>query len=165
MAPAFWLGLFWRRMTVAGAWGATLVALAILYTTSTAAFHTWAVDTLPESMIWADKFRDSWQIFFYLSGGFIAGIVISLFSKRVSEAKLDRVYACLRTPVDESEPHASEPFSLPEGLHIPPVRKLINHPDLEIPMPTTVGMVGFAVLWACVGGLIWFVFQMSGWGA
>ncbi len=165
MAPAFWLGLFWRRTTVAGAWAATLVALVILYLTSMASFHSWAVENLPETMIWEGKFRDSWQIFLYLSGGFVAGIVVSLFTKRVPDSKLDRVYACLRTPVDESEPHLPEPFSLPEGIEVPPARKLINHPDFEIPMPTAVGMGGFAVLWLCVIGLIWFVFSMAGWGA
>ncbi|MCH8204959.1 MAG: sodium:solute symporter family protein [Candidatus Hydrogenedentes bacterium] len=165
MGAAFWLGLFWRRTTVAGAWAATLSAFAILLFTSLDAFQEWAVANLPEIMIWNGEFRDSWQIFFYLIGGFGMGIAVSLVSKRVPEEKLERVYRCLRTPVHEAEPHQPEPFMLPEGLEVPAPRKLINHPDLEIPMPTRVGMYGFATFWAIVGILIAFVYWMATWGA
>jgi len=116
-------------------------------------------------MIWNGEFRDSWQIFFYLIGGFGMGIAVSLVSKRVPEEKLERVYRCLRTPVHEAEPNQPEPFMLPEGLEVPAPRKLIDHPDLEIPRPTRVGMYGFAVFWAIVGILIAFVYWMATWGA
>ena len=165
MGAAFWIGLFWRRATVAGAWAATLTGFAILFFTSLPAFHGWAAGNLPEVMIWDGKFRDSWQILCYLLGGFGMGIAVSLFTKRVPEEKLDRVYRCLRTPVDEAEPHQPEPFMLPEGLDVPAPRKLIDHPDLEIPMPTLLGMSGFVGLWVCVGLLIGFVFWMASWGA
>jgi len=165
MGAAFWIGLFWRRGTVAGAWAATLTAFAVLFFTSLPAFHEWATDNLPEMMVLDGKFRDSWQIFAYLIGGFGTGIGVSLFTKRVSDEKLDRVYNCLRTPVDEAEPHQPEPFMLPEGLEPHPAKKLINHPDLEIPMPTPIGMIGFAGFWAAVAILIGFVYWMAGWGA
>lgn len=246
MGAAFWIGLFWRRATVAGAWTATLVGLAVLFVTSQGAFHEWAAGkshtvrdsivaaaadrahqnrddvaraldavpftlrevaahfevtvedivswtrdegspvfadgydplaplpldkrltvsapNLPRNMIWQGRFRDSWQIFFYLTGGFLAAIVVSLFTRRVPEARLDRVYACLHTPVHESETHQARPFSLPEGMAPTPPRKLINHPDFEIPVPTRVGMLGFAFFWAWVVLLIWFMFWMVTWG-
>ena len=164
MGAAFWLGLFWRRTTVAGAWAATLVAFAVFILTNQSFFHAWAVQHLPDFMIWDNKFRVSWQMFSYLVAGFGTGIVVSLFTPRVPHEKLDRLYACLRTPIQPNEPHR-EPFTLPEGVTVPPPRKLINHPDLEIPMPTKEGMVGFVVLWSCVIALVAFVYWMAGYGA
>lgn len=164
MAPAFWLGLFWRRGTVAGAWAATLVGFVVVIGTSLPAFHAWATTTLPEYMIWNGKFRDSWQIFLQISGGFSTGILVSLVTPRVSNVRLDQVFACLHTPVGPNEPHHNVPFTLPEGVAPKPPRKLINHPDFEIPMPTKVGMLGFAGLWVAVIGLIRFVYWMATWG-
>jgi len=163
MGAAFWVGLFWRRATPAGAWAGTLAAFAVLIVTSQGFFHAWAVDTLPGYMIWNDQFRVSWQMLSYLTVGFGACIVVSLLTPRVPEEKLERFYGCLRTPVGVNEPHL-EPFSLPEGVTPPSPRKLIDHPDLEIPMPSLVGMAGFAFFWACVAGMIALVFWLSTWG-
>ena len=121
------------------------------------------VEALPSYMIWNGTFRLSWSIFFYLSTAFLLTFLVSLVTPRVPEHKLDRLYACLRTPVTGPEPHLA-PFTLPEGVTPPPPRKLINHPDLEIPMPTTVGMVGFAIFWAWVVVLIGFVYWLAGLG-
>ncbi len=164
MGAAFWLGLFWRRTTVAGAWAGTLVALVLLIVTNSGFFHTFAVNNLPEMMIWDQKFRVSWQMATFLTGGFATCILVSLFTKRVSEEKLDRVFSCLRTPIQPNEPH-QEPFTLPPGVEAPPPRKLINHPDLEIPMPTFVGMAGFIVIWGLVGLLVGSVYWIVGLGA
>ena len=163
MGAAFWVGLFWRRATPAGAWAGTLAAFAVLIFTSQGFFHAWAVQNLPDRMIWNDQFRVSWQMLSYLTVGFAACIVVSLLTPRVPKEKLDRFYGCLRTPVGPNEPHL-EPFSLPEGVTPPPPRKLIDHPDLEIPMPSLVGMAGFAFFWACVAGMIALVFWISTWG-
>jgi len=232
MGAAFWVGLFWRRATVAGAWAATLGGLLIWFVTSTAAFHGFAAGKtdsvanvlnledgvsevtfaafadqvglamddirswsspgdhqqfweeaspetimppaqmvvmtqpgLPSNMVWNGRFRDSWQIFLYLGGAFILCIVVSLFTPRVPKAQLDRVYAALHTPVHESEPHDHRPFTLPEGMEAVPPRKLIDHPDFEIPKPTFVGMAGFLFFWFWVFALIAFVFWMVGLGA
>lgn len=164
MGPAFWLGLFWRRTTPAGAWAGTLLAFAILIVTSFDAFHAWAANHLPESMLWDGRFRVSYQMFSYLVAGFGGCIAVSLCTRPAPRARLDRFYACLRTPVGDNEPHLA-PFTLPEGVEPPPPRKLINHPDLEIPMPTWVGMAGFAFFWASVYGVIAFVQWMATWGA
>ena len=72
---------------------------------------------------------------------------------------------CLPTPVHDAEPHQPEPYMLPEGIQAPPPRKLIDHPDLEIPMPTLIGMTGFAGFRVCVALLIAFVYWMATWGA
>lgn len=165
MGPAFWLGLFWRRATVAGAWAGTLMGFFILTVTSMPRFHTWAAVNLPEYMIWNDQFRDSWQIFAYLSAAFITGILVSLFTARVSHEKLERFYACLRTPIQPNEPHNPRPFTLPPGLEPAPPRKLFQHPDLEIPIPNRTSVYGFLFFWVWVGLLIGLVYWMAGWGA
>lgn len=165
MGAAFWLGLFWRRATVAGAWAATVAGFVVLFVTSLPAFQAWAVESLPEYMLFDGKFRDSWQIAAYLSAAFSVGILVSLCTRRVASEKLERFYNCLRTPVQAEEMLASEAFTIPEGVEIPPARKLINHPDLEIPFPSRQAVVGFVVVWLGVGALIGFVFWMAGWGA
>ncbi len=224
IAAAFWLGLFWRRATVAGAWAATVAGFIVLYATGTAAFQAYAAgekylvaepgmtleqvagrtgvtpdklrawsagpwddgfwskanDTavlpegtvvavtapaLPKFMLWKGKFRDSWQIFFYLSAQFLAGILVSLVTRRVPTAKLDRVYNCLRTPVVDNEPHITTPFTLPVGRAPGNPPKVIKHPDFEIYMPSWLSVGGFLFFWAWVAGLIGFVYWMAGWGA
>ncbi len=165
MGAAFWLGLFWRGATVAGAWAATLAGFAVLFGTSLPGFHAWAVENLPETMVWDGRLRDSWQILAYLTTGFAVGVVVSWFTRKVPEAKLARVYACLRTPVGANEPHEQEPFALPEGVVEAPANGLGQIWGLEIPRPTALGIGGFAILWLVVGGLIGFVYWMAGWGA
>ena len=165
MGAAFWIGLMWRRATVAGAWAATLTGFAVLFFTSLPAFHEWAAVNLPEMMVLDGRFRDSWQILLYLTGGFGVGIAVSLVTPRVPDEKLDRVFRCLRTPVQNEEPHQPEPFMLPDGVEVPEPDKLIDHPDLEIPRPTFVGMAGFTFFWVMVGLLIGFVYWMASWGA
>jgi hypothetical protein len=120
---------------------------------------------LPDSMILNGKLRDSWQIFFYLVGAFGMGIAVSLATPRVPEHQLERVFRALRTPVQAGEPHHAEPFVIPDGVEVPEPNKLIDHPDFEIPKPTTLGVGGFVLLWACVGILIGFVYWMAGLGA
>jgi SSS family transporter len=165
MGPAFYLGLFWRRTTSAGAWAGTIGAIIVWKVTGLEMFDGWAALNLPDYMIWDGAFRDSYQMASYLVTSFVLCIAVSLCTPRVSKERLDRFYACLRTPVQENEPHAPEPFTLPEGVEVPAPRRLIPYFDLEIPMPTFEGMAGFAFFWACVGGMIGFVFWMTSWGA
>ncbi len=164
MGAAFWVGLFWRRATPAGAWAGTLVAFAVLLLTNSADFDAWAVGHLPGMMIWENEFRVSWQMTSYLSAGFLTCIVVSLITPRVDARKLDRFYNCLRTPIQPDEPHAA-PFTLPEGVEVPEARKLINHPDFEVPLPSKEGVAGFVFFWGCVFAMIGFVYWMATWGA
>jgi SSS family transporter len=165
MAAAFWVGLYWRRANVYGAWAGTLGAFAVLIVTGLPSFHAWAANTLPEFMIWDDKFRVSWQMTCYLSTGFGLCIIVSLLTPRLPKEKLDRFYRCLHTPVNKEEPHSPEPFTLPEGVEPVEPKKLFKHPDMEFPVPSAVGMGGFAFFWVCVALMIWFVFSMAQWGA
>jgi hypothetical protein len=109
-------------------------------------------------------FRTPWQILFYLVAGFGAGILVSLFTRRPQQERLDRFFSCVHTPVAVEEPHTTEPFKLPAGIEPVTPKKWIDHPDFEIPAPTRIGMAGFIIFWILVVAMIQFVYWMTTWG-
>jgi Na+/proline symporter len=159
MGIAFWAGLFWRRATPAGAWAATLTSLGVFIFTSSKPlgipwdFNVHFADKLPAFMLWEEKLSVPWQMILYLSTGFIVMVVVSLFTKRAPAEHLERLYACLRTPIGPDEPE-TEPFTLPAGVEPAERDVLIRHPDFEIPKPTLIGIGGFLAAWLGVGLLI-----------
>ena len=161
MGIAFWIGLFWRRATVAGAWVATLTSFGVLLFTSKIAFGGYVfwnfnehlAGKLPALMLFEGELSLPWQMIFYLTAGFIVLVVVSLFTRRAPKGRLDRLYACLRTPIGADEPEA-EPFTLPAGVQPGPRNVLIQHSDFEIPRPTLIGVGGFLAAWVGVGLLI-----------
>lgn len=168
MGIAFWLGLFWRRTTVAGAWASTLTAFAAWWV-STQAFFIEFASKLPGSE--ALKFvvmKESgaelylpWQMIFYLVSGLLAGIAVSLITKPIAQEKLERFYALTRTPVAPEEENL-EPCTLPEGAEVPPRRTLFQSTSLEIPIPSLRGVVGFAAGWLFVGAIIYAFVLIAG---
>jgi Na+/proline symporter len=169
MGISFWVGLFWRRTTVAGAWAATLVSFSLFLFTSKIAFGNWVLwdfnarcaGQLPIWMLWDGELHLPWQMILYLSAGFITLVTVSLLTRRVDAAQLERLYGCLRTPIGPDEPEA-EPLTLPAGVAPGPRNVLIDHPDFEIPRPTLVGISGFLVAWVGVGLLIGAVYWIIG---
>ena len=169
MGIAFWIGLYWRRATVAGVWAATLTSLGAFIFTSKIPlgeyvlwdFNAHFADKLPAFMVWDGKLYLPWQMIIYLSAGFVVLIVVSLFTKKVPAENLDRFYNCLRTPIGPDEPE-TEPFTLPAGVEPAPRKVLIDHPDFEIPRPTMIGIFGFLVAWAGVAVLIGAVYWIIG---
>ena len=169
MGIAFWIGLFWRRATVGGAWAATLTSFSLLLFTSRIAFGDYVLwdfnahfaDKLPAFMLWEDKLYLPWQMIIYLSAGFVVLVVVSLLTRRAPAENLNRFYACLRTPIGPDEPE-TEPFTLPPGVEPTEREILIDHPDFEIPRPTMVGIFGFLAAWAGVALLIGAVYWIIG---
>ena len=167
MGIAFWIGLYWRRATAAGAWAATLTSLgAFIFTSAKPLGITWDfnahfADKLPAFMLWEGNLSLPWQMIIYLSAGFIVLVVVSLFTKRVPAENLDRFYKCLRTPIGPDEPETT-PFTLPAGVEPAPRNVLIDHPDFEIPKPTIIGIGGFLAAWAGVALLIGAVYWIIG---
>jgi len=167
MGIAFWLGLFWRRTTVAGAWAATLTAFAAWWVTSQQFFVSWL-----DGLVCAEQMRFvfvkggvaevylPWQMVFYLSVGTIAGIVVSLVTRPVAEAKLENFYALVRTPVGKDEEVAA-PCTLPEGAVVPPSRKLLPNSNLEISIPSASSVIGFLIGWGCVAAIIATVYMIA----
>jgi Na+/proline symporter len=169
MGISFWLGLFWRRTTVAGAWASTLTALGVWWLTTTGWFIGFA-GGLPM----ADKLRFvivkstgpeiylPWQMLFYLSAGTIAGIVVSLFTRPVSAEKLDNFYALVRTPVEPGE-QVDVPCTLKPNTVVPEKRLLIKGTNLEILVPTKTSVIGFLIGWVCVAAIIYSVYIIAKW--
>ncbi len=161
MGIPFWIGLYWRRATPAGAWAATAVSFLVWLLTSRVEvfgrvlydFNAQWAHRLPEWMLWDGQFYLPWQMIFYLLAGLLTIILVSRATRPVATDRLERFYTCLRTPVLAGEPE-TEPFTLPEGVAPAPRRPLISHPDFEIPRPSAVSIIGFLVTWVLVLALV-----------
>jgi Na+/proline symporter len=162
MGIAFFLGLFWRRTTSAGAVAATLGSFATLIFTSTITlfgrviwdFNGLFADKLPDFLVFNGKLHLPWQLISYLVVGLTTGIIVSLLTKPTDKEQLDKFYGCIRTPITPNEPE-TEPFTLPPGVEPAPRKVLIKHPDFEIPIPTRTSIIGFLSGSAGVIALIW----------
>jgi len=157
---AFWLGLFWRRMTVAGAWTSTLAAFAMWWLTTQSFFIEW-VASMPVADQWRLIFTPDtgpeiylpWQMISYLAAGVTAGVVVSLVTRAVDDKRLERYYALIRTPVVLGE-NVDEPCTFPKGAVTLPRRKLVPFKSLEINMPSGQMLAGFFAGWLGVAVLI-----------
>ena len=164
---AFWLGLFWRRTTSAGAWAATLTAFGIWWLTSQSFFISFmgnfpAAESLRfviEKSTGPEIFLP-WQMVFYLAAGTLAGIIVSLFTRLVDSEKLDNFYALIRTPIKPGE-KVTAPCTLPAGAIVPKKRNIFPNTSLEIMVPSRVSIIGFLVGWACVAVIIYTVYLIA----
>ena len=160
MGIAFWLGLFWRRTSVAGAWASTLASFGMWWLTGRQLFieimrrvpASEALRLVVEKGGAAEVYMP-WQMVMYLVAGAVAGVLVSLVTKPVDALKLDTFYALLRTPVTSGET-VSKPCTLPEGVEPPPRRVFLDCCGLELPVPSRRGVIGFMLGWVSVGLLI-----------
>ena len=162
MGIAFWLGLFWRRTNVAGAWAATLTGFFVWWLTEQPFFLA-ALAELPFAASLRLVSEEGgalhiylpWQMVFYLSAGLLMGILGSLLTPPVPDQPLDRFYALVRTPVNVEEDNPAKPCTLPANAVVPPKDKMFpRSKQLEILMPNKVSVIGFLVSWAVVALLI-----------
>ena len=158
MGVAIWMSFVWRRATAAAAWASTLSGFAAWFFTSDIAFVGWSFNarfagSLPEFMLYDGALSLPWQMIIYLVVGLVTMVGVSLVTRPPDEKTLDRVYECLRTPVNEDEPEG-EPLTLPAGTEPAPRSVLIDHPDFEIMRPTAFTVIGFLVSWVAVAVLI-----------
>jgi len=163
MGIPFWVGIFWRRATPAGAWASTVVAFFVALLTANVFsglfdVNAFAQSNLPAYTVYQGELRLPFQMLAYLACGFVTLIVVSLFTQRVDPARLDRMYRALYTPVNEGEAAPSAPFEVPAGSKPQPTAKIFDRPDLELRYPSFVGWWGFMLLWVWVVLLIAFVF-------
>lgn len=167
MGIVFWLGLFWRRTTVSGAWAATITA-----------FTTWFISSRPFFILFVSNVPGSetlrfvveratgpeiylpWQMVFYLTTGILAGIIASLLTKPVGKSKLDNFYALIRTPIQPGEV-VTKPCTLPEDAVVPPSRNLFPNTNFEIPVPSRTSVIGFLVGWACAAVIVFAVYLIA----
>jgi len=167
MGIAFWLGLFWRRTTVAGAWASTVTAFGVWWLTAQKFFISWLGSlSMAEPLTFVfikngvPEVYLPWQMVFYLSAGLIVGIVVSLFTRPVAKEKLDNYYALVRTPVKAGE-QPLVPCTLPDDAVVPEKRNIFPRTNLEMPIPSLTSVVGFLAGWACVAGIIYVVYLIA----
>ncbi len=181
MGLTFWIGIVWRGYTPKAVWASTIATAGVWYLTQThkpfgliagmgeseflqqnidyipAMFRGWLFEVAPTVMREVDGAiltRSPYQIMMYLSAGAIVGILVSFVTKRTPEDKLDHFFKLIRTPVKPGEV-IDEPCTLPVDHEPTETDKLIPVKDLEIPMPSKVGLGGFIIAWIGVGFLIW----------
>ncbi len=83
---AFWGGVLWRRCNAKGAWAAVLVSGFLWYL---------------GRFLWHWELADQFAL--YLSGGFLAMIVVSLWTLPPDKSRLDRFYTVLHTAVGDEQ--------------------------------------------------------------
>ncbi len=160
MAPAFWLGVFWRGATTSGAWAATILTAGTWWVTnltSTAACLA-SLPVMKSFGIVVDRNSEwvvstPWQMLAYLTTGFVGGIIVSLLTVKNEPAKLDRFYELLRTPVQPDE-IVDVPCTLPAGVVPSSRRVFFPSTSLEIPIPSRLAVSGFMAGWLLVSGII-----------
>ena len=160
MGLVFWIGLFWRRMTVVGAWATTITGFAAWWV-STQPWFISALSELPAAeslqLVWSEGGKDSvylpWQILFYGTLASLTGILVSLVTRPVDATKLSLFYQLSRTPVQAGE-QILQPCTLPESTPKVDRAMLVTAGGLEIPKPSRTSVVGFMVVWLLVGALV-----------
>ncbi len=168
MGMAFWLGLFWRRMTAAGAWATTLIGFGVMLFTSEIAFGPHIIwdfnrhfaEYVPRFMLSEGELHLPWQMILYLGSGLISGIVVSLLTRPVATEKLENFYALTRTPVKPGE-QVDVPCTLPDDAAVPERRNLLPGTNLEIAIPSRTSVVGFLAGWACVAAIVIVVYKIA----
>ena len=160
MGLVFWIGLFWRRMTVLGAWATTMTGFAAWWI-STQPWFISALSELPAAqrlqLVWIEGGKESvylpWQILFYGTLASLTGILVSLVTKPVDSKKLNLFYQLSRTPVQPGE-QILQPCTLPESTPRVERAMLVTAGGLEIPKPSRTSVVGFTMIWLLVGALV-----------
>ena len=151
---SFWIGIVWRGWTPAAVWVSSLSAYGMwvlcaqfpqLFSPLGEPFVVPAGDHI--------KVTDAWTMLFYLSTGVICGTIVSFLTRRPSDEKLDAFFLLMRTPVRPGE-KVEAPCTLPDNS-LPPIEKMFDHPEIEIPRPTRVDIAGFLLAWVFVGIIVW----------
>jgi hypothetical protein len=160
MGIAFWLGLLWRRATVAGAWASVIAGFAGWWVGTRPSFVAWAAELpMAESLNFVTGTGESaalyepWLITGYLGAGLISGILVSLVTPRVNSEQLDLYYNLTKTPIHPGEV-IDLPCQLPDGVAPNQRPMLVTAFDLEVPQPSVTTVVGFALSWVGVVVLI-----------
>ncbi len=138
MGVVFWLGFFWHRMNVAGAWAGTLVGYAVWGVTEAVPA---AALTLP------------WQLFAIFAGTILAAVATSLRTARPDAGRLERFYALSRTPIRPGEV-VPAPCVLPADAVTPEPRWWFAAGGFCVPRPERRTVTGFVVTSAMVAALI-----------
>ncbi|MEK6233689.1 MAG: sodium:solute symporter family protein [Planctomycetales bacterium] len=155
MGISLWFGIAWRGWTPAAVWVSALATMAVWAHTGFFPEHynNPALGfMLSNATPGQETMSHAWQMFAFLSAGVGSGLIASMLTRRTDAKKMDKFFLLLRTPVTLDE-EVSEPCTLPKDP-AKPLPKLINHPDIELPKPTSLDVGGFLFAWLLVGLII-----------
>lgn len=168
MGISIWMALFWRRLTVAGAWAGTFTGFGVWFITNQTVFIS-ALGSLPGAQAWnfvvtqgssPAQVYEPWKILFYTLAAALTAVLVSLSTKPVNRKQLDRFHGLMRTPIGPDE-KIVEPCTLPPGVKPAQRSYLVRRFGFEIIRPSTTSVIGFLVGWVAVGflvgGFFWFV--------
>lgn len=157
---AFWMGLLWKRMNVAGAWVTTLVGFLAWWLTGWQPFLQWLNETGAFDFMLSDgsgvdpvRMRPAWGIVFYLFCGGVSGMVAAFLTPPVNRSRLDRFYTLIETPVRPGEP-TDRICEIPPGSKPGNYRKFLESFGLFLPVPGLRTQMGFYAAWVGVAGVI-----------
>lgn len=156
MGVVFWMGFFWHRMNIAGAWAGTLAGYAAWMFTES------APGAALLGQVWTGWVRATadgattafaWQMLIILVATVAAAVIASLRTPRPDPDRLDRFYALSRTPIrpDEIVP---APCVLPVGVVAPEPRWWLSAGGVHVPRPERRTVAGFLVCSALVLAMI-----------
>ena len=149
---SLWFGIAWRRWNTPAVWVSSLTTFGVWWLLATYPDVVEQVEALSFIMNPNGTVNTAWMILAYLSAGTLTGIIVSLVTPRVEKEKLDHFFRVMRTPVTPGEV-ITEPCTLPANA-AEPVDKWFRHPDIELPKPTRMDIVGFLVSWLIVGLIV-----------
>jgi Na+/proline symporter len=168
MGISIWMALFWRRLTVAGAWAGTFTGFGVWFITNQTVFIS-ALGSLPGAQALnfvvtqgssPAQVYEPWKILFYTLAAALTAVLVSLSTKPVNRKRLDRFHDLMRTPIGPDE-KIGEPCTLPPGVEPAQRSYLVRRFGFEIIRPSTTSVIGFLVGWVAVGflvgGFFWFV--------
>lgn len=150
-AAPFWMGMYWRGATTAGAWATLIFGLVVFFVIPL---------IVPGFTLSGALGIDTGT---YSAGGlatlgliekiispFVVMVVVSFFTTKNSTAALDRYYKKMRTPVD---PDLKLDQQNLDAVYAEPAMdeqlKLFPGSSIEINRPTRTDIVGFVVMMAC----------------
>ncbi|RRJ98105.1 sodium:solute symporter family protein [Opitutaceae bacterium TAV4] len=163
---ALLMGLIWRGLTPAGAWATTLGAygtwLLLYYSPAVALIARCPMVTewgiIRQNASGVASVYMPWQILFFLIAGITSGIVVSRFTRQIPHEKLDRFYALIRTPIQPGEV-VEESCVLPRGVNPPTPRHIFPGTSIELLIPSSRTVAGFAAgcagVVALIGAVVW----------
>lgn len=166
---SLWCGIVWRGWTPIAVWVSAAAAAATwaftaYFPTEIAAFSISLSETREINLHFLmndslTKVTDACQMASFMSVGLLVGFLVSLITPRTPKPKLDHFFRLIHTPVRPGE-EVEAPCTLPADP-LPPVEKIFNYDDIELPKPTAVGFWGFVAAWAMVGAIIGLTYYLA----
>ena len=126
MGITFWMGLLWRRATVAWSLGCNSRWIWRVVGNNVNQLVAWFSDSKPwpDSLhfIWrrgeTQEIYDPWVVLIYTIAAMTVGVVVSLCTQQTAEQKLSRLLRAHPHPSIEGE-MIDKPCTLPEGVIAP----------------------------------------------